>query len=62
MPENCYLPETWIRELVCNGWVKVSGTVWRSPSGRLFRGPYGAWCQMITNPSLNNPKENPHGK
>jgi hypothetical protein len=45
--------ELWIRELEAAGWRKVMSSVWKSPSGHLFRGPYGAWCQMYRCPELN---------
>ena len=45
--------ELWIRELEAAGWKKYASTVWQSPSGHLFRGPYGAWCRMLAHPELN---------
>jgi hypothetical protein len=48
--------DCWTRQLRAAGWVPVrartgqelpGSTVWRSPSGHLYRGPYGAWCQML---------------
>lgn len=43
--------ETWVRDLEAAGWTKYNGsmTVWRSPWGALYRGPYLAWTIM------NNP-------
>ena len=50
----------WDRQLRAAGWLPVSArtgkevpgsTVWRAPSGRLYRGPYGAW--KIMKDSLN---------
>jgi hypothetical protein len=47
--------ECWDRQLRAAGWLPVSArtgkevpgsTVWRSPSGALYRGPYGAWKVM----------------
>jgi hypothetical protein len=38
--------ELWERELLAAGWTKKSATVWQSPTGALFRGPYGAWRMM----------------
>lgn len=40
-------PEQWTAELRAAGWVEVRLNVWRSPQGWLFRGPYGAWCEML---------------
>ena len=45
-------PETWISELLAAGWKKISTTVWESPSGHFFRGPYGAWDNMHKYPEL----------
>ena len=33
-------------ELVAAGWTAKSPTVWTSPDGKLFRGPYGAWRML----------------
>jgi len=52
--------ECWVRELRAAGWTAViarhrpprfeeteqTTTTWRSPSGLLYRGPYGAWLVM----------------
>ena len=38
--------DLWIRELAEAGWEHVRGTIWRSPDGALYRGPYGAWKAM----------------
>ena len=38
--------ELWIAELTAAGWTEVRVNVWRRPDGALFRGPYGAWCQL----------------
>ncbi len=38
--------DLWIRELKEAGWEQVQMTVWKSPSGYLFRGPYKAWELM----------------
>lgn len=35
-----------VQELFNSGWSKVSSTVWVSPSGQCFRGPYLAWRVM----------------
>lgn len=39
-------PEQMVCELHKLGWRewKRHRTIWRSPDGRLFRGPYLAWC------------------
>lgn len=45
-------PELWVRELTEAGWVKHSSTVWMSPTGQYFRGPFKAWqlmCKMRGN-------------
>ena len=45
-------PEKWERELLEAGWThyKIRGRerkfIWRSPSGEIYRGPYGAWRMM----------------
>jgi len=41
-------PETWIADLEAAGWTAVRHDTWVSPDGRMFRGPYGAWCAMLT--------------
>lgn len=47
--------ECWERQLRAAGWLPWSirknqelrgSTVWRSPYGGLYRGPYGAWKAM----------------
>jgi hypothetical protein len=47
--------ECWVRQLRAAGWLPVSvrtskevhgSTVWRSPHGLLYRGPYRAWRVM----------------
>lgn len=45
--------ELWLRELEAAGWRKYASTVWKSPSGHMFRGPYGAWCRMHEFPKLS---------
>ena len=47
--------ELWVRELTEAGWTKVLSTVWKSPSGHMFRGPYKAWELMHSHPELNTP-------
>lgn len=39
-------PEEQIAQLVKAGWKQVRSTVFKSPSGQYYRGPYGAWCHM----------------
>lgn len=39
-------PEEWIAQLLKAGWKQVRSTVFKSPSGQYYRGPYGAWCHM----------------
>lgn len=38
--------ELWTKELLAVGWFEVSPTVWQSPEGKRYRGPFGAWKQM----------------
>jgi len=38
--------ETWRRDLIEAGWIEESMTVWSDPEGNLWRGPYGAWCEL----------------
>ena len=38
--------EQWRRELRAAGWLEESSTVWESPSGLRYRGPFKAWCVM----------------
>lgn len=38
--------ELMIVQLAEAGWVRVHSTIWRSPSGEFFRGPFGAWKAM----------------
>jgi len=33
-------------DLISAGWKKKLPTVWSSPTGKLFLGPYGAWKVM----------------
>lgn len=40
-------PEGWIADLHGAGWIEVRLTVWKSPDGALWRGPYGAWVEML---------------
>jgi hypothetical protein len=50
-----YSSELWTMELEAAGWKKVLSTLWKSPSGALFRGPYHAWELMRSHPELNVP-------
>ena len=34
------------RELKAAGWNQFRMTMWRSPGGQYYRGPYGAWKHM----------------
>lgn len=47
--------ECWVRQLRAAGWLPVSArtgaelpgsTLWRSPDGGIYRGPFGAWKVM----------------
>lgn len=40
--------EKWAADLAAAGWKKhrTQSTIWISPSGASYRGPYGAWCIM----------------
>jgi len=39
--------DLWIKELKAAGWTEWRRpTIWQDPDGRLFRGPYRAWCLM----------------
>lgn len=38
--------DTWVADLRAAGWREVRVNVWQRPDGALFRGPYGAWCQL----------------
>ena len=46
-------PEEMIADLAAAGWERVKTTIWRSPAGSLFRGPYGAWKVMRLNGPSN---------
>jgi hypothetical protein len=39
-------PDGWVRELIAAGWKEIRLHVWQSPSGALYRGPFGAWRRM----------------
>ncbi len=38
--------EQQIAELERCYWTRKTSTIWKSPSGKLFRGPHGAWKAM----------------
>ncbi len=46
MHENNVSIEEMIDQLEKAGWKRVSTTIWRSPNGGMYRGPYGAWKVM----------------
>ena len=39
-------PTAWKRDLIAAGWTEVRHTVWKDPEDSLWRGPYGAWCEL----------------
>lgn len=39
--------ERWTADLLAAGWIERRRNVWASPEGYLFRGPYGAWCELM---------------
>ena len=43
---DIHSPEAWTADLLAAGWVESRFTVWVSPCGAVFRGPYGAWCAL----------------
>jgi hypothetical protein len=43
---NAILMENWEQELLDGGWKRERTTLWRSPHGDLYRGPYKAWQVM----------------
>jgi hypothetical protein len=38
--------EQMVEDLKQAGWIAVRSTVWLSPRGERYRGPYGAWWAM----------------
>ncbi len=38
--------DRWVRELTEAGWKPKTSTIWSSPEGKLYLGPFGAWKQM----------------
>lgn len=38
--------DKWRRELFEAGWRAMTATIWRSPRGKLYAGPFGAWKVM----------------
>jgi hypothetical protein len=49
--------DKWKEELIAAGWSPAFGSLWKSPSGALFHGPYHAWQMMQQYPALNTRKE-----
>lgn len=45
--------DIWRRELLAAGWIEESATLWRSPRGHLYRGPYGAWRELTKHRPLD---------
>ncbi len=43
--------DRWVRELNEAGWKRKSGTIWSSPTGRLYLGPFQAWRYMKAQPT-----------
>jgi hypothetical protein len=39
-------PTAWNRDLLMAGWERIDHITYRDPEGRLWRGPYGAWCEL----------------
>ena len=37
----------WISQLIDAGWRQIRLNIWQSPSGEWYRGPYGAWQEML---------------
>ena len=50
---DVYGPERWIADLRAAGWREIRLNVWERPDGALFRGPYGAWCDLKTEEAWN---------
>ena len=46
MSDSCDVDE-WIADLRLNGWTEQSHTIWIAPDQSVWRGPYGAWCEML---------------
>lgn len=38
--------EAWTRDLITAGWRERRVNTWICPDGTLWRGPYGAWCEL----------------
>ncbi len=38
--------EDWESDLLAAGWRRVKLHVYADPDGYLWRGPYGAWCEL----------------
>lgn len=43
MSDDAATIETMIDDLERFGWTRVRATIWKSPDGRFFRGPFAAW-------------------
>jgi hypothetical protein len=39
-------PTAWRRDLEVAGWLEINSITYQDPEGRLWRGPYGAWCEL----------------
>jgi len=44
--DDVHGPAAWKRDLIAAGWTEESITIWKDPEGNLWRGPYGAWCEL----------------
>jgi len=53
--------EQWIEELKAAGWIKWRNhsTIWQAPDGRIYRGPFKAWCVMSGNEHLLDRRDHP---
>lgn len=38
--------DRWRADLLAAGWQAIRHDTWKRPDGALFRGPYGAWCEL----------------
>lgn len=48
-----FVREKITKELIENGWKRTGHSVWESPSGEFFRGPYGAYWAMLEDAKTN---------
>ena len=55
--------ERWVRELEAAGWKRWRNrlTVWQSPNGYFYRGPFGAW-RVMRGALLPQPLAGPGGR